>query len=322
MLFRSNFPRHRSRRRTTHQLETLEARELLTTLTVTTLADTIANDGEMSLREAMNQAIPGDEVVFNSGLNGTVELSLGPLQVAPNLTLTGNGAANTNIDAQGNSDVFLEVRNSLTLRSLTISNSETNGISFRGAEDQFRIIDAVITGSGDAGVVVSNNIYEYSSQLTITDSVITNNGARGLAVTGQIRGTVSDSDISGNVGGVSLTGFYGGPRPSVTISNSVVGNNIAPNTPGGGIAVELSALTVRDSIVTGNEGSTGGGIFADQTALLISSSTIVGNSGTDGGGLYLSNFRAAKRLENLTIVDNTATRDGGCLLYTSPSPRD
>jgi hypothetical protein len=48
----------------------LEHRQLLAT--VTTLVDVVANDGFTSLREAMDNATPGETIDFAASLNGGI----------------------------------------------------------------------------------------------------------------------------------------------------------------------------------------------------------------------------------------------------------
>jgi hypothetical protein len=69
-------------------LEALEARTVLSTFTVTSLADS----GAGSLRDAVQQANanPGSEIQFKPGLKGTIPLS-SELDITANLTIDGPG---------------------------------------------------------------------------------------------------------------------------------------------------------------------------------------------------------------------------------------
>ena len=67
--------------------ESLESRALLTTFTVTSLADTVADDGETTLREAIIAAADATDehshdIVFADGLNGTISLELGAFDLS------------------------------------------------------------------------------------------------------------------------------------------------------------------------------------------------------------------------------------------------
>ncbi len=53
-----------------------------------------------------NAAAGADDIVFQSGLTGTITLTGGELAITESATITGNGAANTVIDAQQMSRIF------------------------------------------------------------------------------------------------------------------------------------------------------------------------------------------------------------------------
>ena len=97
--------RRRARRwQTRSVVESLESRALLTMFTVTSLEDNLDDDGETTLREAIEQANANegaDEIVFASGLSGVIELDsdLGILPgITDDLIITGNGRSDTVID--------------------------------------------------------------------------------------------------------------------------------------------------------------------------------------------------------------------------------
>lgn len=293
-------------------LEALEVRTLLTTFTVTTLADTIAEDGETSLREAIAQAGENDstdEIVFADGLNGVLNLQLGELQITSPVTIAGNGRDNTIIDAQSNSDIFFQ-GDRLTLRSLTLRNSAGDGLRSGGG---LTIEDAVITGSGGRGVAMSHSHEYYFGRLRITNSVITGNTGRGVEIEGSVSATIVDSVISENAGGLLVQyGGGGAASPSAIIQRSAIRQNVAVGG-GGGILVDGGDLTVEDSIISGNEASTGAGIdFEYGYRVQISRSTISDNTASStGGGLRIKGPSGRRQLDNLTISGNTAAQGGG-----------
>jgi len=139
--------------------------------------------------------------------------------------------------------------------------------------------------------------------------------------------TVTDSVITQNVvtntpagggGGLELDGALTATLNRVTVSN---------NSAGGGAGILFSAisgstalLTVVDSTFTQNVSSTsGGGMYlqsagGDATAT-ITGTTISGNSASQGGGIYL--FGGKVTLSNTTISGNTTTDSGGAI-YRAP----
>src|SRR5687767_2794880 len=103
-------------------LEALEPRMMLSTITVTSLADNLDADGQVTLREAIvaansNTSVDGstagsgaDEILFSSPLftqgPGTITLGLGELQITDDLTITGPGADLLTINGNNASRVF------------------------------------------------------------------------------------------------------------------------------------------------------------------------------------------------------------------------
>ena len=126
--------RAKHRARVLGTTERLERREMLTTYTVTTLNDIInAGDGVLSLREAVvaaNANSGKDSIQFAPNVNGEINLTNGALVIEDSVTITGNGAENTIIDAQGNSRVFeigFEGRD-VSFSGVTITGGNTNGL--------------------------------------------------------------------------------------------------------------------------------------------------------------------------------------------------
>jgi hypothetical protein len=129
-----------------------------------------------------------------------------------------------------------------------------------------------------------------------------NNAVRVFNITG-IGNTTFDSlrivngTVAGNGGGINNSG--GG---AVTLTNSIVSGNTSRNV-GGGI-VSFGAVTLTNSIVSGNTASNaGGGIFSNG-AVTLTNSTVSANTG--GGILSIG----AVTLTNSTVSANTG---GGIL---------
>src|SRR5204862_4922896 len=108
----------------TSPAECLEDRILLATITVTSAADS----GGGSLRNALASAASGDTIEFASAINGTpIVLTSGELTISQSLTITGNGAAKTIIDAQHNSRIFSIIGSAgdVEFDGLTLVNGKT-----------------------------------------------------------------------------------------------------------------------------------------------------------------------------------------------------
>lgn len=137
------------------------------------------------------------------------------------------------------------------------------------------------------------------------DSVIVVSGAVNVSISGV---TIRNGDASGVDGGGLLN-----ESGTVTLSNSVVENNLAPN--GAGITndgtMTLTGVTVRNNTADELVGSVsicndcaGGGIL-NLDVMTVTNSTIHGNTADFGGGIdnaSLANLTAT----NITVYGNTA----------------
>ena len=103
--------------------------------TVTSLEDNLDDDGETTLREAIEQANANegaDEIVFASGLSGVIELDsdLGILPgITDDLIITGNGRSDTVIDGLDAVQGIFNARDGrITLQSMTVRNATGSGV--------------------------------------------------------------------------------------------------------------------------------------------------------------------------------------------------
>lgn len=237
------------------------------TYTVTTLADTVANDSVCSLREAIQEANNGadtdcaglpsagnDTITFS--VSGTIVLgatlpNIVDAATAGALTIDGGG----NITISGNNAVRVMIINSgadLTLQNLTI-----------------------VKGSGFAG----GGIYNNGGTLSVTSSTFSANiaagGGGGIYNNGGTL-TVTSSTFSGNLDG---GGGGGGILNSGTLA--VTSSTFSANTGAGGGGIHNSGtLTITNSTFSANTGLGGGGIRNTGTATL--KNTIIANSQSGG----------------------------------------
>ncbi|MCH7720172.1 MAG: hypothetical protein IH988_04170, partial [Planctomycetes bacterium] len=263
---------------------------------VTTTDDVLdAGDGVVSLREAVIEAnaLAGDDTIsvpagtYTLSIAGTGEnaAATGDLDITDNLTITGAGACQTIIDANGIDRVF-HVFGGV---SADISGVTITGGSVNGTEDGAGILNL--------------------GTLTVTDSTITANAAAGHnsgggGIDNEVDATlmVTGSTISNNVANDGGGGI--GNNGDLTVINSTISGNTNPNDgvgdpgsdAGGGIGnFEFGTATIINSTISNNSAAfAGGGLINENVAVevnvgntIIAGNTTVG-SGPDVGGAFTS----------------------------------
>jgi len=222
------------------QLETLEGRDMPSTLTVTNNLD---NGHKGSLRYEIAHAAKNDTIVFAPSLDGqTITLTSGQLNITAGLTIQGPGAGQLTISGGHNSRVF-EVNASapVVLSGLTIS----NGTAFPN--------NVAIPYWGDGGGILN------LSTLTLSGCIVSGNSASAPAP--------SYGGGIYNAGTLTLSGC--------TVSANYAIADIAPAF-GGGI-YNAGTLTVTNSTLSGNDtNGMGGGIYNAGT-LTVGFSTFYSN---------------------------------------------
>ncbi|NWG34667.1 MAG: CSLREA domain-containing protein [Chloroflexi bacterium] len=258
------------------------------TITVNTLTDSIADDGQCSLREAViaantDTATGGcaagsgaDTIVFDASLPSpaTFPLTLsganedaaasGDLDLSGTLTIQGTGASQIIIDGN-NADRIFDIRPGATV---TIS-----GVTVQHGNPG--------SGAGGGGLIVSGGAPR--AKLTLLNSIVTANTAQ--------------------IGG----GIYNvGNGATAVIQDTLILSNTA-QTSGGGIA-NSGDLTLLNSTLTQNQARTGGGVEHFGFSMRLTNATISGNRASDnGGGLY---NRGDALILNVTFSGNTASGPG------------
>jgi hypothetical protein len=265
----------------------LEDRRLLATIMVNTLTDPATPVlREISLREAIAQANPGDMITFSPGLTGTINLDSKDGAIKPqfktNLTITGPGASTLSIDGQGATGILsIDFNTTVKISGLTLENGNSS--------------------SGYGGAI------ENFGNLTLTDCVLSGNTASvGGGAIQNTYGlvTVTGCTISGNSAGI----FGGGVenvQGSLTILDSTVANNSSGNQ-GGGLDNIAATMTMVNCTVSANSAtSVGGGLYnngatakVDNTIVadslsggdIVNNSTLTGTNNlvSDGSGTGLS----------------------------------
>jgi hypothetical protein len=267
------------------QLGILEARALLSTITVTSDNDS----GSGSLRAALASAVAGDTISFARSAYGTITLSSGPLEVTTNVTIDGPGPNKVTVDGNNTyQDLVVDANVTATI----------SGLTFTG-------------GNAPASYPYGGGGIFNAGTLTVDDCVVSGNSSAenggGIDNNGSL--TVSDTSVSNN------TGLYGGgisnnPFANLNVSDSKISNNSvsADDGFGGGIN-NLATVTITGSVISNNSGQNGGGIFSGYlfgpSSVTITSSVVNANtSPSEGGGMQLQDSGAT--ISDSTFANNVA----------------
>ncbi|HWX83247.1 MAG TPA: FG-GAP-like repeat-containing protein, partial [Xanthobacteraceae bacterium] len=184
-------------------------------------------------------------------------------------------------------------------------------------------------GVNDGTLLLTNGQLTVNGNVTI-EGDINGDNAPDITIDGQ--GISRDLDITGGnvtIDGLTITGGYaslhgggvslgyGGNGPAnVSISHSVIANN--QSVFGGGISVDQGdALSLSNSVVSGNYAYLVGGGIANQGALQMRDTAVLGNkSGYIGGGVANS-YYGTLTVVNSTIANNQITHSVAGPLYDS-----
>ena len=330
---RLSAPRRRPARSSRLRFEMLEARVLLSTVTVTTSLDELdgditsiaalmadpGTDRKISLREAIkasNNTAGADSITFADTTSGLpILLTQGTLRITQALTITGLGAANTTVNGQSSSLIFeigpvgpINDVGPVTLDGLKLTGGKG---SSAGAIRSQLVVGAVLT--------VSNCTIEDNR----TTSIFGSQSAGGITSFGAL--TVINSTISGNsaTGDIRRDVGSGGifSQSAVTVIDSTISGNSTSGRSGGGINAPV--MTIRNSTISGNSALLrGAGIAVGygnglNVNLTITDSTISGNFATSanrgysGGGGIFANRGSNVTISSSTISDNFAGFGGG-----------
>jgi Ca2+-binding RTX toxin-like protein len=281
----------------------------MATFTVTTATDAVADDGQLSLREAIAQADASagvDTIRFAQDLEGrTMTMAGGPLVLEGGVTIDG--------DADGSGDrVTLDAHDTGRVLEIAAGGADVtlHGLGVTGGNAAGGHGAGILLGAGSglslAHVEVRSNSGGYRS--------ISYGQGGGIFADANSRLTVADSTIAGN-GADKGAGIYAAAGSTVHLTRSTLHDNAAygyRRGEGGGLNAHGSTITIEASTVSGNRaGGRAAGILADDSRLTITDSTIGGNRATGG---HAGEFPGAGGIEvsgRLTLANSTVTGNIG-----------
>ena len=285
----------RNRRRTRPMLMALEDRRLLSTFTVTDVADSGTGSLRYEIDQANTNAGP-DAITFDSTLFSTpqtIALTSGQLSLsdAATTTIAGPGSGLLSISGNDASRVFLINYGSAALSGLTITGgSASTGGGLYNKSGTATLTDCTVSGNSanNGGGVFTRGVYNYYGGTYYGATTLTN------------------CTISGNTAGSGGGGLYSARYGATALSNCTVSGNSASYNGGGMLTVGFlgydGTTTMTNCTVSGNSaGNNGGGLWNYACIATVTGCTVSGNSaGLLGGGLY--NRGGTTTLTGCTIV--------------------
>ena len=246
-------------------------------IVVTTTEDKVADDGLVSLREAIRDAVDGDTITFSlsladpaydsSAMKWTLPLTEGPIAFEKSITINGGGTIIIDGSANGSYSGLESLGDDSTL---TLYGLEMNHFTMS-------YLGGAVCAWGD---------------LVVTNCSFDNNevDARGGAIYCKGFVTVTGSSFTGNRGGT------GSAINSMEVGGLVSDCSFVDNDSDYGV-VRLGSGVVLESTFSGNSQSNDGSAIRGDD-LVVSGCTFVDNySSTDGSSIFA--------YQNVQLIDNT-----------------
>ena len=282
------------------------------TVTVTGIGDTIAADGQCTLREAIKAAntnaavnecpagdAGADTINFDTAgvfaTPQTIILTSGELGIGSGLTILGPGSSLLTVRRDPLAGEF---------RIFTVGSGVTatlSGLRISGG----KTISSPGYGGGilNHGTLTLNNCTVSDNTAYIGGGILSDYGGTVLTINNSL---VSDNRANGYGGGV-----FSFDATILTINKSTVSGNQGLGGYGGGVVSAYGGLlTIDASTISNNYALYGGGGIHNGTTGVITNTTISGNSGNLGGGIF-TNSATYLSIRFCTIVDNHGFVKGG-----------
>lgn len=308
-------------------LESLETRQVLSTITVSNLNDS----GTGSLRAAILQAdkdTTADTITFSSTLaHKTIKPATALPQLNnPGLTINGATAPGLTIDLSNSSKpdsgdgslgnatgngLLVAYRSTATIENFSLVNASGRAVEVDGTAT---LQNVSVTGSHNGGLVNTGTATVVDSFFTANSAVRFGGAIDNYLGTLTVKGTMFSNNSAPQGGAIDT---YGG---TVTIAGDIAGQNSEflsngafDRTDGGAIYMTDGAkVSITGAEFDDNYASIGGAIHNDQGWLTVTNSDFSGNVALDGGAI--DDFATSAHPTTLTGCDlenNTAEYGGG-----------
>ena len=261
---------------------------------VTTTDDVVANDGLISLREA----------IANANANAGVD------------TITFDATVFNDASDIIPMNSELTITDSIVIQGATFDPTDATGLS-RITISGDSLADGGLIGAGDADGFGDTNLFRVTSgsaDVAFQDLVLRDGSStfQAGAINAELGHDVTLENVTvtenrgGAGGGIRATGGF------FTLRNGIVSDNTSINANVGG-GILANDFSVINSTISGNTANQGGGIYTVGDGTIVNT-TISGNTATNaGGGGIFASTGAEVRITNSTITQNSATGGGGIL---------
>ncbi len=253
-------------------------------------------------------------------------------------TITGTGIQATPVENTAVVRFTSGENNGAVLQGFVIDNAN-NGDYARGIyvlNSSPTIRSSTITGNkynqGDGGGgIYINNGSPVIEECTITSNAATNRSGGAIYIKGAAGGaTITGTTIGGGSGTKNTASngagiyFVGPTTGSLTITNSEISYNEAPNYGGIYLSNIANETVVSGSTIDWNYGSNnhGGAFYVSESRLRISNSSVDNNrSGTSrsGSAIYMTGATSSLVIENNSTFNNNGQSSTGGALYLTGS---
>jgi len=246
-----------------------------------------------NIRHTIDESLPGDTIKLISLIGAPTVFSEAGLKIVFDLTISGEGALRTEIDAKQFDRLFvIDDGASAIIEGVTLRNGLVpNGLT---------------TNQGGA-ILVRDGDLRLSKSRLLDNQASVGGGIAARAAAGNV--DVVGSHIAGNLGTAGGGGIWCDGCGGVSIVDSEISDNVAGGS-GGAIRALGTTVSVRRSHLMRNNADEGGAVHATAAALTITESELSDNEAdsADGGGIFIG---GTLNLERSTLAGNTALFGNG-----------
>ena len=302
---------------------------------VTTGNDVVADDGQISLREAIQYAYASIEGV------GTVPAGIRFLDSVSTVTVTSTLGVGNELPGIKSTLMISSMNTDGELRDITVTGANSINTSvFVFSKGLITLEGLTITGGGasDNNVTGGGLLISASAEVTLNSCVVRGNTAQdggGIYNSGTL--TLNNTVVSGNRtvqqggrgGGIYNLGKIEGVDSKIIGNSSGVYDSAASYVLGygGGLYNYGGRTTWSNTLFADNRASRGGGIYTTNLAsnvgtIIFYNSTIANNTATtvgtisgNGGGVYIDG--TTNRFYNTIVAVNNATNSSASDIFRS-----